>query len=85
MFGSVLFADSMGACLPAFLKQSFSVNTDDMLERLPAIEFETMSEWPKIRDWGDQEDRPLAGYCVLELVCFLRLKNTLILRDLILR
>ena len=41
--------------------QPFSVNTEYMMECLPEIEFETMSEWVKRQDWGEQADRPSAG------------------------
>ncbi|MEO9969853.1 MAG: NmrA family NAD(P)-binding protein [Hyphomonadaceae bacterium] len=41
--------------------QPFSVNSDYMLERLPEIELETLSEWAKRQDWSDHEGRPSAG------------------------
>ena len=41
--------------------QPFSVNMQYMMECLPEIEFETMSEWAKRQDWSEQADRPSAG------------------------
>ncbi len=39
----------------------FSVNTDYMLERLPEVKLESMSEWAARQDWGDSGDRPSGG------------------------
>lgn len=39
----------------------FQVNTDYMLERLPGMEFETLSQWVKRQDWSDTAHRPSAG------------------------
>ena len=39
----------------------FAVNTDYMLERLPEIKLESMSDWAKRQDWSDSDIRPSAG------------------------
>jgi uncharacterized protein YbjT (DUF2867 family) len=39
----------------------FQVNTDYMMERLPGMEFETLSQWVKRQDWSDTAHRPSAG------------------------
>jgi uncharacterized protein YbjT (DUF2867 family) len=39
----------------------FQVNTDYMQERLPEIEFESLSTWVKRQDWSDEAHRPSGG------------------------